>query len=316
MPDTQFGPEGWTPERIDSLAGKTYLVTGTSSGTGFETARILLGKGAQVVMLNRNATKTAETLATLKSEYGNDANVSFVEVDLGSLASVRKAADEVLASVSRIDALICNAAIAQVPKRVLSEDGFESQLAVNHYGHFLLQGLLYPKIEESLGRIVAVGSEGYKMGIKTIKFDDMNWDKKYTGNNAYSQSKLAQIMSIYELQDRLKHAGKGQVKAYACHPGSSNTSLITTSGSLPMRFIFWLMTMSPMVQSAEKGAYPGIMCATEPNLDEKAFYGPTGKNYFTGPVGECELAQHAVDKDVSKRLWEVSEEATGFNWNI
>lgn len=316
MVDTQFGPDGWTPDRIDSLAGKTYLVTGATSGTGFETARILLNKGAQVVTLNRNPDKSAQTIATLKEEFGSDAKVSFVQVDLGVLASVRKAAEEVLQTVSRIDALICNAAIAQVPSRVLSVDGYESQLATNHYGHFLLQGLLFAKIEESHGRIVAVGSEGYKMGIKTIKFDDINWDQKYSGNNAYSQSKLAQIMSIYELQDRLKNAGKSSVKAYACHPGSSKTALITTSGSMMMRFMFWLMTLTPMVQAAENGAYPGVMCATEPDLDEQAFYGPTGKNYFTGPVGECELAPHAIDKAVSKKLWDVSEEAVGFSWNL
>lgn len=316
MPDTQFGPEGWTPERVASLVGKTFLVTGATSGTGFETARILLSKGAQVVTLNRNATKSAESVAALKAEFGSDADVSFVEVDLGVLASVRKAAEDILAKVSRIDALICNAAIAQVPKQVLTEDGFESQLGVNHYGHFLLQGLLYSKIEESQGRIVTVGSEGYKMGIKTIKFDDMNWDQKYTGNNAYSQSKLAQIMSVYELQDRLKDAGKSAVKVYACHPGSSKTALITTSGNAVMRFTFWLMTLTPMVQSAEKGAYPAVMCATEPDLDEKGFYGPTGKAYFTGPVGQCDLAAHAVDKAVAKKLWEVSEQATGFSWNL
>ncbi|MEN8852608.1 MAG: oxidoreductase, partial [Candidatus Arcticimaribacter sp.] len=100
-----------------------------------------------------------------------------------------------------------------------------------------LQALLFPLIEKSEGRIVAVGSEGYKMGIKTIKFNDMNWDQDYSGNNAYSQSKLAQIMGVYALQDRLKKAGKSTVKAYACHPGASRTALIKTSGSLLTRFI-------------------------------------------------------------------------------
>ena len=157
---------------------------------------------------------------------------------------------------------------------------------------------------------------GYNLGIKTIQFDDMNWDKNYSPNGVYSQSKLAQIMSIYELQDRLKKAGKTDVKAYACHPGASRTSLITTSGSLMTRFVWWLMTLSPLVQSAEKGSYPEIMCATEPNLDQKGFYGPTGRGYFTGPVGECKLEPHAMDKEVSKKLWEVSEKATGIKWNV
>src|SRR5690606_212450 len=144
----------------------------------------------------------------------------------------------------------------------------------------------------------------------TIHFDDLNWESGYSANKAYSQSKLAQIMSVYELQDRLKSAGKSGVKVYACHPGSSKTSLIATSGSPMMRFIFFLMTLSPMVQSAEKGSYPELMCAIEDDLDERGFYGPTGKNYWVGPVGRCELAPHAVDQAVSTRLWEVSEKAT------
>ena len=131
-------------------------------------------------MLNRNPKKSADAIAALKQELGNNADVSFIRMDLAEQASVRKAAEEVLETVPHIDALICNGAIAQVPKQQFTVDGFESQLGVNHYGHFLLQGLLYPQMEESKGRIVVVGSEGYKMGIKTIQFDDMNWDKNYT----------------------------------------------------------------------------------------------------------------------------------------
>ncbi|WP_405210705.1 SDR family oxidoreductase [Dokdonia sp. Asnod2-E02] len=316
MKDYQFGKDGWMPDRITDVKDKTFLITGTTSGTGYEAAKILLAKGATVVMLNRNNTKSANTIATLKQEIGDTVNVSNIEMDLASLASVRKAAAEVLKTVPRIDALMLNAAIAQVPQQQLTVDGFESQLGVNHYGNFLLQGLLFPLVEQSNGRIVTVGSEGYKMGIKTIQFNDMNWDHNYNPNSVYSQSKLAQIMTTYELQDRLKKAGKTNVKTYACHPGASRTSLIKTSGSLITRFMWQLMKLSPFVQSAEKGAYPELMCATEPDLDQTAFYGPTGRNYWTGPVGECTLEPHAKNKEVMEQLWKMSEEATGFSWNL
>lgn len=316
MADKRFGKKGWTPGRIGSLAGRTYLITGATSGTGYEASKILLSKGATVVMLNRNPGKSTDMIKAIKRELGNDSDLSFIRMDLAEQGSVRKAAAEILETVPRIDALICNGAIAQVPNRRLTADGFESQLGVNHYGHFLLQGLLYPRIEESGGRIVTVGSMGYDMGKRTIRFDDMNWDKDYTANDAYSQSKLAQIMSVYELQDRLEKAGKTDVKVYACHPGASRTSLIKTSGSLMMRLTWYLMTLSPFTQSAEKGSYPELMCATEENLNQKGFYGPTGRGYWTGPVGECDLKPHAVDKAVSKRLWERSEEATGCQWNF
>lgn len=316
MDKNKFGKQGWTPDRIWDLKGKNYVITGTTSGTGFEAAKILLSKGAKVVMLNRNPKKSEDTIATLKQELGNDINVSNIRMDLAELASVKNAAEEVLKTLPKIDALICNAAIAQVPKQTLTIDGFESQLGVNHYANFLLQGLLFPRIEESKGRIVVVGSMGYNMGIKTIQFDDMNWDNNYSPNGVYSQSKLAQIMCVYELNDRLEKAGKTEVKAYACHPGASKTSLIKTSGSLMTRFTWQLMKLSPLVQSAEKGAYPQLMCATEPNLDPSGFYGPTKNMNTIGPVEAHKLEPHAKDKAVAEKLWEVSEKATGYEWNV
>ena len=316
METNQFGEKGWTPDRIENLNGKLFVVTGTTSGTGFEAAKILLSKGATVEMLNRNPKKAEETIKILKKELGTNIDVSSTELDLSSQASVKKGAEEVLKKVPKIDALLCNAAIAQVPSRVLTVDGWESQMGTNYFGNFTLQALLFPLIEKSKGRIVSVGSMGYDMGIKTIKFDDLNWDKEYTPNNAYSQSKLAQIMSMYELQDKLKKTGKTDVKVYACHPGSSRTNLINTSGSFMMKFIFNLMKLSPLTQSAEKGAYPQLMCATEPNLDQKGFYGPTGRSYWVGPVGAHKIEAHAKDKAISKKLWILSEKETGVIWKI
>lgn len=317
MSTNPFGKKGWTPARLGDLSGKTFLITGTTSGTGYEAAKILLGKAAKVVMLNRNEAKAAEVVSKLKQEVGADADVANIRMDLADLASVRTAAEEVLANVPRIDALMCNAAIAQVPTQQFTKDGFESQLGVNHYGHFLLCGLLFERLEASRGRIVVVASEGYKMGIKTIQFDDINWDANYHPNKVYSQSKLAQMLFAYELQDRVKAAGK-HVEAYVCHPGASATSLITNSGGRADRIIFGLMTKTPLVQSAERGAYPEVMLATEPaeNLDQKAYYGPTGMLQWTGPVGQCKLQSHAQDKAVMEKLWAVSEAATGFSWNI
>lgn len=317
MNTKEFGKQGWTPDRIDSLRGKTFVITGANIGAGFEASRILLGKGAEVVMLNRNEQKSNKAIADLKAEFGANAKVSFIKMDLSELDSVRNAAAEINKTVPKIDALMCNAAIAQVPKQTFTTDGFESQLGVNHYGHFLLCGLLFEKVEQSNGRIVVVGSEGYKMGIKTIQFDDMNWDKNYHPMNTYCHSKLAQIMFAYELQDRIKAANKN-VEVYVCHPGASATSLIKNSGGLKDRILFGLMSMTPLVQSAEKGAYPEVMCATEKeeNLNQKAYYGPTGRMQWTGPVGECKLEPHAQDKSVATKLWTISEGETNYKWNF
>lgn len=311
-----FGPKGWTPERLGNLKDKTYLITGANSGAGFQAARIFLKKDAKVVMLNRSAKKSQAAITELKKEFGAGADVSFILMDLASLASVREAAAEVLKTVPQIDTLICNAAIAQVPTQKLTVDGHESMLGTNHYGHFLLCGLLFERIEESKGRIVVVSSLGYNMGIKTIQFDDMNWDKNYHQNKTYSQSKLAQMMFAYELQDRLAAAGRTDVEVYVCHPGSSRTSLITTSGNLATRIMFGLMSLSPMVQSAERGSWPEVMCATEDGLEQRALYGPTGRMEFVGPVGKGTLHPHAYDKPVMECLWNLSEKEVGFEWRL
>ncbi len=316
MPDTTFGAQGWTPDRLGSLKGKTFLITGANSGTGFQAARTLLTREAKVVMLNRSKEKSQAAIAELKNELGSDINVSFIRLDLASLASVREAAADVLRQVPRIDALICNAAIAQVPTQKLTEDGFESMLGTNHYGHFLLCGLLFERIENSQGRIVVVSSLGYNMGIKTIQFDDMNWDKNYHQNKTYSQSKLAQMMFAYELQDRLAANDRTDVQVFVCHPGSSKTSLIATSGNFLTRLMFKLMTFSPMVQSAEEGSRPQLMCATEEGLEQRALYGPTGRAEFVGPVGKGTLHPHAYDKAVMKRLWDLSEKEVGYEWGL
>lgn len=315
MADTTFGPRGWTPERLGDLKGKTFVITGANAGAGFQATRFLLAKGAHVVMLNRSAEKSTAAVKALKDEFGAGAMVGFVQMDLADLASVRDAAAEVLNTVPRIDALICNAAIAQVPTRELTKDGFESQLGTNHYGHFVLCGMLFDRLEEAQGRIVVVASQGYKLGLKTIRFDDINWDKNYSANAAYSQSKLAQMMFAYELQDKVRAVGK-QVDVFVCHPGASATSLIKTSGGLVTRFVWWLMTKSPMVQTAKQGAYPEVMCATESGLEQRALYGPTGRMEFVGPVGRGSLEPHAYDKAVMSKLWERSEKETGFRWPL
>jgi NAD(P)-dependent dehydrogenase (short-subunit alcohol dehydrogenase family) len=126
MSTNQFGKQGWTPDRIKDLNGKTFVITGTTSGTGFEAARILLSKGAKVVMLNRNPTKAENTIVALKDKIGNAIDVSNIQLDLAEQASVKKAAAQVLEKVNRIDALMCNGAIAQVPSQKITVDGWES----------------------------------------------------------------------------------------------------------------------------------------------------------------------------------------------
>ena len=298
-----FGPKGWTPERLGSLAGKTYVITGATSGAGFEATRVLLSKGSKVVMMNRNVSKSTSAIATLKQEFGSDADVTFVRMDLAVLDSVRQAAAEVLEKVPHIDALICNAAIAQVAKQEITVDGFESQLGVNHFGHFLLCGLLFGRIEESGGRIVVVGSNGYKMGLKKIQFDDLNFDKNYTPWASYAQSKLAQMVFAYELQRRIEAAGKN-VQVQVCHPGASRTNLLQDTANTFQKTLWSVLSL--FAQSAERGAWPEVMCATEEGLESEKYYGPT-RFEMVGPVGECPLEEFVLNREMAAKLWTLSE---------
>ena len=124
-------------------------------------------------------------------------------------------------------------------------------------------------------------------------------------------------MFAYQLQDKLKAEGK-RTKVYVCHPGASTTSLIKNSAGLRDRIIFGIMARTPLVQSAEKGAYPEVMCATESEeiLNEKAYYGPTGLMQWKGPVGECRQEPHAQDMEVASKLWDRSEKEVNFTWNL
>lgn len=306
-----FGPKGWTPERLTSLKGKTYLITGANAGAGFEATKVFVSKGANVVMLCRNPQKANAAISEIKQQF-SDADVSFIQLDLASLASVRDAAEKIKREVPQIDALICNAAIAQVAKQEITVDDFESQLGVNHFGHFLLCGLLFERVEESGGRIVVVGSNGYKMGIKRIQFEDLNFDKNYTPWGSYAQSKLAQMVFAYELQRRVQAAGKS-VQVQVCHPGASRTSLIKGKANRTTK-ILWAL-LSPFAQSAEKGSWPEVMCATQERLQSERYYGPT-RFEMVGPIGECPLEKFVLDQEMAAKLWTLSEQKTSLSWSL
>ncbi len=307
-----FGVDGWTPERIGSLKGRSYVVTGANSGIGFEACRTLLAKGARVVMLNRSAERSHRALTQLTAEFGTDALVSFIEMDLADLESVRSAAATLLDREPTVDALICNAAISQTQTRKLTVDGFESQLGVNHMGHFALCGMLYHRIESGAGRIVVVGSNAYRMNKKKIRFEDLNFDVDYSPWHAYNQSKLAQMMFGYELQRRVEAAG-ADVVVQVCHPGASKSNLISGDVSTVNKVL--AKAMMPFFQSAERGSWPELLCATEVTVKSKTLYGPTKRADTGGPVGECSLDPCALDLQAAVELWAVSESKTGLIWS-
>lgn len=308
-----FGPEGWTPDGMTDLQSKTYLITGANTGAGFEASKLLLAKGARVVMLNRNAEKSTTAIKLLKQTLGQHIDISFILMDLADLTSVRRAAALVNSEIAMINGFIANAAVAQVASQQRTAQGFESQRGINHYGHFLLTYLRFDKLEASQGRIVIVGSNGHRMGLKRLQLEDKNFDHNYGAHISYCHSKFAQMMFAYELERRATEAQLA-VSVHVCHPGMAKTTLAHEESAGLTKLLLKIAT--PFAQSAERGAWPEVLCATEPQLKPKAYYGPTKRGEMAGPVGECQLGKNVLDPQQAELLWQASEKATGIAWRI
>jgi len=204
----------WTAADVPDQSGRVAIVTGANSGLGFDTAAVLADKGAHVVLAVRNLDKGNQAADRIKAKSPN-AVIAVQELDLTSLDSVRKAADELRANNPRIDLLINNAGVMYVPTRETTNDGFEMQFGTNHLGHFALTGQLLDNILPVEGsRVVTVSSFGHRI-LARIHFDDLQLQHKYNRVEAYGQSKLANLLFTYELQRRIKLKGASTIAAAA-----------------------------------------------------------------------------------------------------
>ena len=295
----------WTTIDIPDQTGRTAVVTGANTGLGYETAAALAAKGAHVVLAVRNTDKGNAAAARI-GDANPGASVAVQELDLTSLESIRRGADELRARHDTIDLLINNAGVMFTP-RSTTKDGFELQFGTNHLGHFALTGLLLDRIVAAPGsRVVTVSSVGHRFARNGIRFDDLQWEKDYSRVGAYGQAKLANLMFTYELQRRLQGT---QTIAAAAHPGGSNTELARNS-PLPVRLVFDAVG-SALTQPAAMGALPQLRAATDPGVIGGQYFGPDGFAEQRGyPVV---VASTRVSHDVAaqKRLWTVSEELTG-----
>lgn len=289
----------WTVNDIPSQAGKTAVITGATSGIGYETALALAGAGARVIIASRNETKGAEVLAAIRAAHRN-ADVSFEPLDLASLASVAACAERISRSEPRIDLLINNAGVMAIPTRHASIDGFEMQLAANYLGHFALTVRLLPLVLAApLPRIVTVSSLAHRTG--RINFDDLQSEHRYGYWTAYCQSKLATLMLALEL-DRRARAESWPLMSNAAHPGYSVTGLQTTGPRMgrtgpPILMERLTELMKPFLsQSAAAGALPTLYAATSPDAESGMLYGPDGFYELTGPPAQSKIARQALDR--------------------
>ena len=278
------------------MTDKTVLITGGTGGIGRATAIRLAFMGARVGIVGRNLGRAQRAAAEICSESGN-AVVDAFGADMSSQVEVRRLASDVLAAYPRLDVLINNVG-GFWSHRHVTADGLERTFALNHLAPFLLTSLLLDRLIASApARIVTVSSGAQSMG--TIAFDDLMGERKYSGQQAYNQSKLANVMFTYELARRL--AGTG-VTATALHPGMTNTSF---SAEDPSRmFAPLVMVMRPFMKKPERAADTPVYLASSPAAD-----GVTGE-FFANRASK-KSNKSSYDVKTTARLWRVSADLVG-----
>jgi NAD(P)-dependent dehydrogenase (short-subunit alcohol dehydrogenase family) len=297
----------WKAAQLPDLRGRTAVVTGGNSGIGFHTARELAAHGVSVVLACRNL-RLAEAAAARMTGA-----VRTAHLDLASMTSVREFGE---AWNEPLDLLINNAGVMAPPRRATTEDGFERQFGTNHLGHFVLTGLLMPSlIASGSGRVVTVASIAHHGGTDAVV--DANAGQPYNPQKTYANSKLANLLFAMELHRELT-AHEVAVVSTAAHPGVSSTGLVGDREGMGANA--FLRTVGPVfvkafTQSAASGARATLYAASE--AEPGSYTGPQLLGETRGHIGPARLSPQAQDEKLGRRLWQVSEELTGFRyaWN-
>jgi NAD(P)-dependent dehydrogenase (short-subunit alcohol dehydrogenase family) len=305
--------ENWTTDAIPDLTGMVAIVTGANSGIGYEAALALAQKGAKVIVASRDTSKGQEAVSKIQGTRPKGSAI-FMQLDLANLASVRTFAEKFSQQFKTLDLLINNAGVMAIPYRTTA-DGFEMQFGTNHLGHFALTGLLLPIILRTpKARVVTISSGLHHSG--HINFDDLNAKANYNENKAYSQSKLANLLFTYELQRKFKAHGSDAI-AVAAHPGYAATNLQGVgprmSGSALKERMMVVMN-AILAQSAAMGALPTLFAAVSPTIHGGDYIGPKGFQEMRGYPVVVKSNVESYDENVAKRLWTVSEELTGVQY--
>lgn len=288
----------WSMADVASQNGKTFLITGSNTGIGYATARLLADKGATIIMACRNLTKGEQALAQLRADVPG-VDCQLMTLDLASLKSVRSFAAQVNKRHQKLDVLINNAGV-MIPPLGRTEDGFETQFGTNVLGHFALTGLLLPLLDKTpQARVVTLASIAHWPG--RIVFDNLNAEKSYSRIGAYCQSKLGNLMFAYELQRRLQRSGSSTL-SIAAHPGGTRSEL---SRHNPVVNLF-----ARLAQPTEDGALPSIRAAVDTKAKGGEYYGPRGPGTIAGAPILQRSSQRSHDPAVAERLWARCEQLT------
>jgi NAD(P)-dependent dehydrogenase (short-subunit alcohol dehydrogenase family) len=306
--------DAWSLSDMTDQAGRSFLVTGcTLGGLGHYTALELARRGARVVLAGRSPDKLAETEASIRSQVPH-AELVQLQVDLADLGSVRTAAARA-AEVGPIDVLVNNAGVMAPPYR-RTVDGLEMQMATNHFGPFLLTGLLLPElVASSAGRVVTVSSQMHRTARRAPLGDPRTQERRYSKWPVYGETKLANLLFTYELDRRLRQA-ELPVKALAAHPGFAGTHLAANgrfgraSGGVASILD---AAVKAIAQPAHMGALPTLMAATA-DLPGSTYCGPSGFHQYGGLPVVVTSSKLSRDERAQRELWALSEQTTGVSY--
>ena len=298
----------WTATNVSDQSGRVALVTGATSGLGFQLSLMLAKKGAEVVMTYRSLDKAQEAMGQIREECPA-ARLSIVKLDLTDLQSVNACAAEINDKYKQIDLLINNAGV-MVPPFTKTRQGFELQMGTNHLGHFALTGQLLPLlIHTPNSRIVSVSSLAAFVG--KINLADLNYEHRpYKEWEAYGQSKLANLLFIQELSRKLKHHTARTI-AVAAHPGGSPTNLQRTSSYFMKHVLTPLISHPPA-----EAALPTLRAACDPAVPSGSYWGPSSLFGLTGAPEQAKIPRGALYLNVANSLWNLSEKLTGITYKF
>ena len=295
----------WTTADVGDQRGRTVVITGANTGIGLETAKVLAGRGATVVLACRDERK-AERVA---SAIGGSALAR--QVDLASLDSVRVAAQRIRDEFARVDLLIDNAGVMMTPAAVTA-DGFELQLGTNHLGHFAFTGLLLDRMLDVPGsRVVVVSSSANRQGV--IDLADLHFrQRKYRPIPAYAQSKLANLLFTLELNERLA-AADAETIAVALEPGVTPTELVRHVRGAT-RLATLAITKLLGQPDAASGARVVLRAATDPHASGGDYYAPDGRPPLRARGYPIRITPPDTDTALRRALWQESERLTGVEY--
>lgn len=321
-----MGESRWSLSDAPDLSGRTAVVTGANSGVGLATAGHLAGLGARVVLACRNVEAAQGARDAIVAEGGSGGpiapdnhiahNVEIVQVDLSELASVRRAADELVERFPAIDILVNNAGVMRA-ERELTKEGVEMDFATNFLGHFALTGLLLGPLRSARNaRIVSVCSKLSSVG--RLDPDDLAMDVGYSAAAAYSRSKLAQAIFAIALQRRLALLGDGAPSSVLAHPGATHSGVMRDQGILS-----WLFTTPTLrwvrrtfIMDPAEGALSSVRAATDPGLLGGQYIGPGGFLELSGAPVVVAPPEETDDLRLARALWEAAEKATGVGFDL